>query len=172
MANAALAARALVLSKRQSLPRIPPPAPCGLPLSGAAGLDEDEAAGGGCARAVRLAGVQIEARLAVEPGRISVGRAPTSRTSQPVLEADAWHVAWNMGTGVTGAAAVPHAWLGRNGEDKVLARIVNPTQPMFQTHAEGRLTPYSASYKMEPKSIGSELTWDLHGLLSVPGGID
>lgn len=63
-----------------------------------------------------IPGVQIDATFTVEPGRILIELTQTCGTSQPVLEAEAWRLAWNMGAGITGAAAVPTLEPGRNGE--------------------------------------------------------
>jgi hypothetical protein len=61
-------------------------------------------------------GVRIDAAFTVEPDAVSLELALDAERPVPVLELEAWRLAWNCGAAMTGAAAVPTLLPGRNGD--------------------------------------------------------
>jgi hypothetical protein len=63
-------------------------------------------------------GIVIDARFTVEPDRVVLELTQTCAQAlgAPVLEGEAWRLAWNIGAAMTGAAATPTLRAGRNGE--------------------------------------------------------
>jgi hypothetical protein len=61
-------------------------------------------------------GMTIDAAFTVEKDHIRLELTQTGAHDLPVLEAEAWRLAWNIQAGMTSAAAVPTLHPGRNGE--------------------------------------------------------
>ncbi|MFH1738395.1 MAG: hypothetical protein ABIH23_05260, partial [bacterium] len=58
----------------------------------------------------------IDATFTVEPDRLVIELSQTCAKDLPVIEAEAWRLAWDLRAGITGAAAVPTLLPGRNGD--------------------------------------------------------
>ena len=61
-------------------------------------------------------GLKIEAIFTVESGRIMLELSQECAADLPVLEAEAWRLAWDLTLGITGMAGLPTQALGRNGD--------------------------------------------------------
>jgi len=61
-------------------------------------------------------GLNIDATFSVEGDRFKVELTQTCDENIPVVEAEAWRLAWALAKGITGMAAVPTQRLGRNGD--------------------------------------------------------
>jgi hypothetical protein len=61
-------------------------------------------------------GFSIDAVFTIHKDRIDVELMQNSQTDIPVLEAEAWRLAWDLSQGITGIAGVPTLKSGRNGD--------------------------------------------------------
>jgi hypothetical protein len=61
-------------------------------------------------------GLRVDAIFAVEGDRFTVDITQTCAVDLPVLEVEAWRLAWDLTQGITGMAGVPTLRLGRNGD--------------------------------------------------------
>ena len=58
----------------------------------------------------------VDAAFTIEPDRLLVELTQNCTQDIPALEAEAWRLAWDLGAGITGAAATPRQLPGRNGD--------------------------------------------------------
>jgi len=63
-----------------------------------------------------VANVTVDAVFTVEPERIVLELSQSASAAVPVLEAEAWRLAWSLRRGMTGVAAEPTLRPGRSGE--------------------------------------------------------
>ncbi len=61
-------------------------------------------------------GLSLDAVFTVTQDRIEIELNQHCRQDRPVLEAEAWRMAWDLSKGITGVAAVPTLKNGRNGD--------------------------------------------------------
>ena len=61
-------------------------------------------------------GLVLDAFFTVEQDRVRVELHQTCTESMPVIEAEAWRLAWNLAEGITGMAGTPTLQSGRNGD--------------------------------------------------------
>ena len=61
-------------------------------------------------------GVRIDATFTVERDRILIELTQECDADLPVVEAEAWRLAWDITKGITGMAGMPTQRLGRNGD--------------------------------------------------------
>lgn len=64
-------------------------------------------------------GLTVDAVFVVEPERLMLELRHRCDRDMPVLEFEAWRLAWDIRTGITGAAAMPTLLPGRNGDVKL-----------------------------------------------------
>lgn len=92
-------------------------------------------------------GVSLDAVFTVEPERLVVELTQRCERPVPVLEAEAWRLAWNLGAGITGAAGLPTLEPGRSGAVALPAlwagdgcgclsvRVLEGIAPVFQVES-------------------------------------
>ena len=78
------------------------------------------------------AGVRLDATFTVEPRRIVMELTQRAEQDTPVLEAEAWRLAWDLRKGMTAVAAIPTRRAGRAGDVEMPA--------MFASDAVGCLS--------------------------------
>jgi hypothetical protein len=61
-------------------------------------------------------GLTVDAVFTIEPERLLLELTQHCRTAMPVLEFEAWRLAWDIGAAITGGAAMPTLLPGRNGD--------------------------------------------------------
>jgi hypothetical protein len=64
----------------------------------------------------RVDGLRFDAMFTVEPDRLILELTQTCNRALPVLEAEAWRLAWDLQAAMTATAAKPTLRPGRNGE--------------------------------------------------------
>jgi hypothetical protein len=63
-----------------------------------------------------IEGLSIDATFTVEPDRLLLELVQRCEQPLPVVEFEAWRLAWDIGTAITGAVAMPTLLPGRNGD--------------------------------------------------------
>ncbi|MCC6491123.1 MAG: hypothetical protein IT364_26785 [Candidatus Hydrogenedentes bacterium] len=61
-------------------------------------------------------GLHVDAVFTVEPDRFTMKLAQRCEKDMPVIEAEAWRLAWDLALGITGMAGMPTLRPGRNGD--------------------------------------------------------
>ena len=122
-------------------------------------------------------GLCVDAVFTVEPDRLLLELTQRCEQDMPVLEFEAWRLAWDLRTSITGAAAMPTLLPGRNGDVHLPMLWAGSGPGCLSCHvvagAEHGSRLQVESYRLQNAVTGGLLLGDHPGLerpLTVPAG--